>query len=268
MKKPFGPAVSKNARGLVLTARKTTADWRCDAPARRLVLATVAMTVVLAVTAVSALFILPRSGQWSAQVIDPAAAAEANDSTGRIAEEVAYVPEAQPVQRQGRVSPDDLTVQAVEPLTKADPRWSEKQPAKNKPIQPPSIVRQEADPAALPTMAASLLPTESLRNRVVPDIQPQATDPGATAAIETKAAPAAVPAKADTAKNKPVEQGAVDGKSATIKSSVNMRASPQKGAKVLGVVPRNAKVALGACTAWCEIEFNGQKGFVYKSYIR
>lgn len=58
------------------------------------------------------------------------------------------------------------------------------------------------------------------------------------------------------------------GRTAHVKMAVNMRASPKKGAKVLTVVPAKASVNVIECKSWCRIAFNGQEGWVYKSFVR
>ena len=58
------------------------------------------------------------------------------------------------------------------------------------------------------------------------------------------------------------------GKPARIVKAVNMRVRGQKGAKVLGVLPAGTAVSLHGCQSWCEISYNGRKGWVYKSFVR
>lgn len=272
MKAVFGRNGNRNAKGLAVVGHKGKAKWGCDAPNGKIILATLGMTVVLAATAVSALFIFPRSGQWSAQVIDPATAAEAPANPP--AQEISFAEPANAIPREGRVTPGETAkTTVVDPLDKSDPRFADKQAANAAPKQRPAIMAGSAAPSgAMPSTAASLLPTDSLRKRVVPDSQIAAADTTKTAAVPPKAEnkPAAATLEAKAAPEKPAQlaSAAVTGGNATIKSSVNMRAAPQKGAKVLGVVPRNASVQLGTCSQWCEIEYNGQKGYVYKSYIK
>lgn len=274
MKAVFGRNGNRNAKGLAVVGHKGKAAWGCDAPNGKIILATLGMTVVLAATAVSALFIFPRSGQWSAEVIEPATAAEAPAPASLPTQEISFAAPADALPREGRVTPGETAkAPAVDPLDKADPRFAGKQAANAAPKQPPAIMAGSAAPAgALPSVAASLLPTDSLRKRVVPDSQIAAADTTKTAAVppkaEDKQAPATMEAKAAPEKPEQQASAAVAGGNATIKSSVNMRAAPQKGAKVMGVVPRNASVQLGTCSQWCEIEYNGQKGYVYRSYIK
>jgi len=49
---------------------------------------------------------------------------------------------------------------------------------------------------------------------------------------------------------------------------VNLRAGPSDGARVLMVVPANARIqAAKDCAYWCEVVYEGRRGFIYKSFI-
>lgn len=60
--------------------------------------------------------------------------------------------------------------------------------------------------------------------------------------------------------------GTVTG-TAQVKSPVNMRSAPKKGASVLGVVPAGTSVKVMSCDGWCQISWNGRSGWVYKSFL-
>ena len=51
-------------------------------------------------------------------------------------------------------------------------------------------------------------------------------------------------------------------------TAVNLRAGPKDEAKVLAVVPARETVQLINCDGWCEVVFQGQRGWIYKSFIR
>jgi hypothetical protein len=48
----------------------------------------------------------------------------------------------------------------------------------------------------------------------------------------------------------------------------NIRARPQKGAKVIGTVPARTEVQLVGCEAWCEIIVEGKRGYVWGEFVR
>ncbi|MBX3576505.1 MAG: SH3 domain-containing protein [Rhizobiaceae bacterium] len=49
---------------------------------------------------------------------------------------------------------------------------------------------------------------------------------------------------------------------------VNLRAKPADEAKVLTVVPANGELAVVGCERWCEVEYDGTRGFIYKRFVR
>ena len=56
-------------------------------------------------------------------------------------------------------------------------------------------------------------------------------------------------------------------KNAVTNRAVNMRASPDKNAPVLGVVPANVQFETQANCSWCAITYEGNQGYIYKSFI-
>lgn len=61
--------------------------------------------------------------------------------------------------------------------------------------------------------------------------------------------------------------GGVAAGAARVTAAVNMRSGPRKGSSVLTVVPAGSPVQVLSCNGWCQIAYNGRKGFVYKSYL-
>ncbi|MCO5065545.1 MAG: SH3 domain-containing protein [Rhizobiaceae bacterium] len=56
--------------------------------------------------------------------------------------------------------------------------------------------------------------------------------------------------------------------SSTLNEAANMRAAPRSGSRVLMVVPDGARISIApGCEQWCEISYNGRRGFVYKDFI-
>ena len=55
---------------------------------------------------------------------------------------------------------------------------------------------------------------------------------------------------------------------ARVISGVNMRAGPSNGQPVLATIPRGSPVEVIKCRHWCEVIFAGQRGWVYKTFIR
>lgn len=124
-----------------------------------------------------------------------------------------------------------------------------------------------ADPASAPATAAEEADT------VQPELAYQPDHATMTGSIPAAVLEAAVK---DTRKDKPAaaepvtsddvaDAAAGEGR---IRTAVNMRASPDKDAKVLTVVPAKAAVEVIECAAWCKIAYEGQEGYVYKRYVR
>ena len=50
---------------------------------------------------------------------------------------------------------------------------------------------------------------------------------------------------------------------------VNMRAGPDNDARTLAIVPGGAEIrAQAECRHWCKVAFEGQDGYIYKTFIR
>ena len=101
--------------------------------------------------------------------------------------------------------------------------------------------------------------------------QPDDKDGARTAAIpETQPqVPGAQPATADSAAEpKPKAHKVSAAGNGRILRSVTMRSGPKKGAGAIGTVPARASVQVMSCKQWCEIVYNGKRGWVYKSYVK
>ncbi len=246
---PFGLGAANQPRSAMMFMKAEPASWRENAPNRGLVCGVLAMTALMSVTAVSALFILPHMGQSAADQVQEAQQAEAAPAKEKITTIT-----AEPTGRKERVVSaassiivsDAVAEEASDMPLAADPRWA--QVVKAGATQPleamPAIPGAEKVIAKDPTETAALALTDTK------------TDPAETAAV-----------KAIEAETQPAE-ASQGGKEAIIKRSVNMRAKPQKGGAVLGVIPAKTSVELVSCTQWCEIVFNGKRGYVYKSYVQ
>lgn len=57
-------------------------------------------------------------------------------------------------------------------------------------------------------------------------------------------------------------------KTARVTKYVNLRAGPADEARVIAVVPANAEVKVESGCQWCTVVYNGQRGYIYKSFIR
>lgn len=243
---PFGLGAANQPRSAMMFTKSEPASWRENAPNRGLVCGVLAMTALMSVTAVSALFILPHMGQQSVdavQEVQQAAAEPAKEKITTITAEPTGRKERVATSRSSILVSDASAAEAPEMPLAADPRWAQVVAAGA--TQP--LEAMPAIPGAEKVIARDLSETAPLA------LAETHTDPGETSAV-----------KALQAEIKTTEGT----RGATVKRSVNMRAKPQKGGAVLGVIPAKTAVEVVACTQWCEIVFNGKRGYVYKSYVQ
>ena len=65
-----------------------------------------------------------------------------------------------------------------------------------------------------------------------------------------------------------VEAQEAAGREARVTKYVNLRSGPTDESNVVAVVPAKASVSVLDCKAWCEVVFDGKKGWIYKRFIR
>jgi hypothetical protein len=145
----------------------------------------------------------------------------------------------------------------AEALPPEDPRWARQSPAR---IGAGALAGLETPAGAIVAHALAALEEE-------------ASDPMVTAAIfrnEERALEQAVPASPELAVPAPempaVKQRPAPQRTVRVNDGVNLRARPASGSKVLRVIPAGASVGLVDCDAWCEVVYDGTRGFIYKSF--
>ncbi|MER9401597.1 SH3 domain-containing protein [Mesorhizobium sp. M0615] len=163
---------------------------------------------------------------------------------------------------------------AMPPLSANDPRWtaaqSNRDPAAKPPDQAPTeqAAAKPSDAAAFEEPAAQGDATTQLskvaaaandddaETAAIPTPKPQLPDEQSSAATndtQAKAKPQKVAAAAGTGR---------------ILRTVTMRSGPQKNAAAIGTVPAKSSVQVMSCKKWCQIVYNGKRGWIYKSYIK
>ncbi len=134
-------------------------------------------------------------------------------------------------------------------LSHDDPRWG---PAQLAAAAKAKAARAEASAAQdLPLAFAS------------PDAS--APDSDQTAAIRPTVILPKPVAEDDRAE---VEPNSDATRTARIARAVNMRSSPRSGSKVIRVLPAGVNVGLFSCKGWCEVSYQGSRGFIYKSFLQ
>ena len=52
-----------------------------------------------------------------------------------------------------------------------------------------------------------------------------------------------------------------------IPKAVNLRSNPRSGSKVIKVLPAGANIGIVSCSSWCEVTYEGARGFIYKAFV-
>ena len=123
----------------------------------------------------------------------------------------------------------------------------------------PALEARQADERAAP---------EAARESWAADRQDARMDPRRDAPAEV-----AAPAREEPLSGSPPAPPAASIESvaapalARVKSAVSMRSGPDKGSEVVGVVPADGPVQVVSCDGWCEVVYNGQRGFIYKTFL-
>lgn len=121
----------------------------------------------------------------------------------------------------------------------------------------PSTAAAFADPAAKTKVAALIAKVAAPAKT--------ATDAAPTAAIST---PKPLPA----ATQKDGTQAKVEAKQASaagrILRGVTMRTGPKNSAAAIVTIPAKTSVQVMGCKKWCQIVYNGKRGWIYKSFVK
>ncbi|ESZ51092.1 peptide-binding protein [Mesorhizobium sp. L2C054A000] len=163
---------------------------------------------------------------------------------------------------------------AMPPLSANDPRWTAAQ-SNSDPAATPSDQAPAEQAAAKPSDAAAFeepaaqgdattqlskvaapANDDDTETAAIPTPKPQLPDEQSSAATndtQAKAKPQKVAAAAGTGR---------------ILRTVTMRSGPQKNAAAMGTVPAKSSVQVVSCKKWCQIVYNGKRGWIYKSYIK
>ncbi|MER8482530.1 SH3 domain-containing protein [Mesorhizobium sp. M1322] len=168
------------------------------------------------------------------------------------------------------VSPAVIAAKAEIPaLAPNDPRWTGSEPKTTsgqmagqaeKTADKPSAAAAFSDPAAK-TKVAALLSKVAAPNNTAPD--------GAqTAAIPSPKPeePAATQTDGTQAKVEAKKASAAD--TGRILRAVTMRTGPKNNAAAIVTVPAKTSVQVMGCKKWCEIVYNGKRGWIYRSFVK
>lgn len=143
-------------------------------------------------------------------------------------------------------------------------------PAPTRVEPPPVVATAPAAPPPAPSVAAPVGPEpEPGAASIAADPEPPAPAAEGPAAAPSPASEPQPPTDAATSATEtaalPPPQG---GRSGRIVSPVNLRASGERGAAILGTVAGGSAVQVMACDLWCEVVIpDGRRGFVFRDFV-
>lgn len=168
----------------------------------------------------------------------------------------------------GAVSPSVAAAEAeVQALAPNDPRWTgsktasaDAAAASEQAAEKPAAAAAFADPAAR-NDAATMLAKVAAPSKTI-------TDGAQTAAIPTPKPQVPAAAQDDSDQAKAESRKVAAAATGRILRAVTMRTGPKKNAAAMVTVPARTSVQVMGCKQWCQIVYNGKRGWIYKSYIK
>ncbi|MER8434633.1 SH3 domain-containing protein [Mesorhizobium caraganae] len=257
--------------------------WQGVRTNSHLVIAAVGTAALLGVAGIALWLALPandRQASASTQPLSQQSVPTIPVKTTKIAPvTVAAVAAPQAARKGDAVSPTVAAGAAAIPALAAnDPRWTAPQSNSDAEATPSDQAAAEqaaakpSDAAAYEEPSAQSDATTQLSKVAAPDA---AAKDGHNHGAETAAIPTPKPqlpdaqssAAADDAQAKPQKVAAADA-TGRILRTVTMRTGPKKNAAAMGTVPAKSSVQVVSCKKWCQIVYNGKRGWIYKSYIK
>jgi hypothetical protein len=129
----------------------------------------------------------------------------------------------------------------------------------------PALDARQADERAAPEAAQEPWATDRQNARVAarPDVQPRGEVPAEVPAPAEAAPLSSDPPALVAAPSESVAAPAL----ARVRSAVSMRAGPDRRSEVVGTVPADGPVQVVSCDGWCEVVYNGRRGFIYQTFL-
>ncbi|CDX14099.1 SH3 type 3 domain-containing protein [Mesorhizobium sp. ORS 3324] len=262
-----------------------------------LVIAAVGTAALLGVAGLALWLALPaneRQAIAKAEQTVPAVPVKTTKIAPAVASAVSVAAAPQAARKADAVSPITATREAAIPaLSSNSPRWTDPgaspastAPAANSPGASSGSANsgganapadQKPAAAAFAESAAETDASTALSNVAAP--APAAAQPADAKKPDDKmdgAQTAAIPeaksqepaATGDAAQDHPKPENVSAGANGRILRAVTMRSGPKKGASAIVTVPAKASVQVMSCKKWCEIVYNGKRGWVYKTYVK
>ncbi|TIQ94606.1 SH3 domain-containing protein [Mesorhizobium sp.] len=101
-----------------------------------------------------------------------------------------------------------------------------------------------------------------------PDDKMDAAQTAAIPDAKPRVAEAQPAAPDEVAQDSPKPENAGTGTNGRVLRAVTMRSGPKNGAAAIVTVPAKSAVQVMSCKKWCEIVYNGKRGWIYKSFVK
>lgn len=235
--------------------------WRTVRSNSHLVIAALGTASFLGVAGLAFWLAMPSAER--AAFADPAQEPAVTEATDVAAAEP--VPVGTP---DNKTAPEATTAEAEIPALKPnDIRWKAPSTAEQAAsASSAQASRQAVEAEAQATAADGIEPAEegdtsSLAAFAAANRAQVGSDAGSAAAKPDSAETAAIPKPEATMET-------AEGQNGHTVHAVTMRSGPKKGAPAMTTVPAKAAVQVLSCNQWCEIVYNGKRGWIYKSYVK
>jgi len=136
-----------------------------------------------------------------------------------------------------------------------DPRWGRSSQSAAKALAAEAGEKEDRE-----------IPSDAPLAFAAPEPQSQLADEQLTAAIPPNSVVPTEPVVEEPSTTDE-QASAEQGRTVKIARAVNMRTRPVSGSKVIRVIPSGATVGLMSCKGWCEVTYQGSRGFIYKSFV-
>ncbi|RJT35081.1 SH3 domain-containing protein [Mesorhizobium waimense] len=290
MNEPFGFGAPERRRfAMQFGYEMRPSFWQGVRSNSHLVIAAVGTAALLGVAGVALWLALPandRQAIASPEQTVPAVPVKTTKIAPLTANTTVAAAAPQAARKADAVSPAVAAKEANIPALAAnDPRWSD---ANTEAAPAPSSTA-----AAASRQAASQPTDDSVKPSVAAFAEPAAKNNDATTALSAVAAPedaatddsmdgaqtAAIPTpkpqvaaaaagQADDSQAQAKPQKASAAATGRILRAVTMRAGPKQKAAAMLTVPAKTSVQVISCKKWCQIVYNGKRGWVYKTYVK
>lgn len=249
--------------------------WQGVRSNSHLVIAALGTAALLGVAAVALWLALPASERQAAASREQTVPTVPVETTKVIpaAATAAALPRA--AAKGDAVSPAVAAAEAEIPaLAPNDPRWTGSKTASAPATAPSGQVAGQSEQAAEKPAVAAAFADPAAKNDATTMLAKvaapgkTATDGAQTAAIPTAKPQAPAPAQDDSDQPDAKSRKVAAAGTGLILRAVTMRTGPKKNAAAMVTVPAKTSVQVMGCKQWCQIVYNGKRGWIYKSYIK